>query len=661
MPTYIPQVVNRRPAPSYKTEVIADEEELSEQSAADRSDSLVKYENAKKVIKDLDSKWGGIETSINKQRLLRRQRIDIEALRKQKLVAKGDKYIAVRTIDNNITQTLPTSVSYIKQSDRQAIFKPIGHKLSDDVVKQLEADYTDLVRYDKWEIDYIRLFDGAELLGWSWMEVLFDREKPGHVSFNHVGTEDLVFDTGTGDIQDSVLIIRRYRPTMVSFLKLARENGFDKTAVKKIKEKLRENRADTPSNNNDDNRLQTNHGRGVSLNRVFFKEGGFVFCAWQSDEYPDGWVSQPKKFWNGVKETEEDPMTLESRAVRVYESEYPYYPLVRQVTEDHEIVQTQGRGEIDQALQDTASSIYSNYVNQSRRSGIQLWSPKDPNPGREGVAPKQSQIEIAQDAMWDTPMVGYTPTPPDSQMPIVIDKLAVLNGDNTNQPAWTVNNRQNDSRKTATELNVAQQQQSQISSTKVTINAVCITRINNAGWRIIQSQAMQRMVPFLTITGAPDGNDIETISKSYVLRPAGDVDFVERQQIEMKMAADLPVLMQTPFAVPFLKDYLRLRYPSYAKNWIQEAGILQNAGDLVQMLGMMTGLVEQLAVDDFGNPEPEVAANFQQLQVAVAKAKMLMQSAATIATGPVTQQQGAGGQSNGQPGNAETDAQTVDQ
>ena len=612
-------------------------EEIDESTGADNQSSLQKFDNAKRYINTLTTNWKDVDTSIRNQRLMRRLRVDTEAARKDNKMQEGDIFIGVRTIDNNITLSLPPHVAYIKQSPRQAVFVANGQKIADDLLKELEAEFTRVMRYPKWEFDYIRLFDAAEFLGWGWVEVLYDRKKEGMCSVNHVGTEDLIFDTSVSDIQESRIVLRRYQPTLVTFLELAEKNGFDKRAVKQIKEKLKDT-SNQPSNGIDESATDVN-GNCPVLYKVMFKEGGKVFSSWYTTSFSEGWLREPRLFWNGIKEQsvvlQSDPVTgIQTPIqnwVRTPETEYPYYPMMKKITEDDELIETQGRGEMDQHIQQAQCTVWSGYVTQVDASTRQIWAPKTPDMSRVGgVAPKQSTIKTVNNALWDQPMDNFTPSPPDSTVPQALDKLATQNADNLNQPAWTVNNRQQDSRKTATEIQSAQQAESKITSTQVVISSVCIAAIQNAAWRIVQSQALQGNIVFLSSDGSPQGNALDLIKGKYTLRPAGDSDFIERQETELKMQQDWPLVSATPIAIPFMQEYLRLRYPTRAEGWIRQ---MQTQTPEKQALAALVPIVEELMVDDNGQPEPEVAPMMEQLSQIINNAKQLISASPTMASG----------------------------
>jgi len=241
-----------------------------------RKQSLQDIRIAEPVLMALIRQWSGVEFSVLENRKMRRQRVDLEALRAQGKLTASEKYIGVRVIDNNIQKDIPPYISYLKQSRRQAIFKPVGQELPTDVICKLEDEFSTLTRYQQWEFDFIRWIDGSELHGYDWIETLYDGQKPGKVANNHIGAIDLIFDLAVKTIQDSRVVMRRYRPTLVVLDKLAQDNGFDPKIVKHLRAKIRESLGSVATESPDFHQ----DGSTVHIYKVMDKERGVVFVAW---------------------------------------------------------------------------------------------------------------------------------------------------------------------------------------------------------------------------------------------------------------------------------------------------------------------------------------------------------------------------------------------
>jgi hypothetical protein len=583
--------------------------------------SLSEIAEAEPVINSLVRQWGAVEYNILESRKSRRQRVDTEALRASGKLEADEKFIGVRVIDNNIAKDIPPYISYLKQSRRQAIFRPVSAKVPADTVQILEDEYTRLVRYPGWEFEFIRWIDGAELHGFDWMEVLYDGTKAGKVAINHVGGIDLIFDLAVKDIQDSRMVLRRYKPTLVALDEMAEKNGFDKDVVKKLRAKIRSQMGATASG--EAGAVGGGDGSVVQIYKVMYKERGIVFCAWWCPGETKTWLREPRVFWNGIKTQETMAATVGPALmgivpppivqwVRKPETRYPYFVLQYKVTEDPTIAQTQGRGEMDLHIQEVSCSTWTAFSNMVFRSSRVMWSPSQPDPTVGGTAPKQLKLILKNGAIWDRPMQAFTPPPPDPMMPKALEMLATQNSDNINQPAWTVNNRQ-DSRKTATEVDAATRAQSTMSSVAVVTLSVSLLFIHVAAWGIVQSQILQGNIE------TPLTPDV--VGLTYHITPAGDVDFIEKAELTQKMQQDWPVLQNTPAASVFLEEYIRVRYPNMAERFIEAI----KAGDTSrQLIASMGALLKVAVTDDNGSLKPEWAQYAGQLQQIAVQAQQVM-------------------------------------
>jgi len=344
-------------------------------------------------------------------------------------------------------------------------------------------------------------------------------------------------------------------------------------------------------------------------------------------------------FWNGVKVQKQSldvgpaMMGIVPQPIVKWEREpetrYPYFVLQYKVTEDPTIAQTQGRAEMDLHLQEVSCSTWSAFTNMVWRSTRTMWSPKDPDPTVGGTAPKQLNFVIKNNAIWDRPMTAFTPPPPDPMVPKALEMLATQNSDNINQPAWTVNNRK-DSRKTATEVDAATQAQNTMSSVAVVTLSVSLLFLHIAAWRIIQSQILQGNIE--TSISA------EACSVSYNITPAGDVDFIEKNELTQKMQQDWPVLQNTPAAGVFIEEYIRVRYPQLAERFIEAI----RAGDASrQLIASMGALLKVAVTDENVALKPEWAQYAGQLQQIAVQAQQVMNQ-----NGNTNSSSGAGGASS---------------
>ncbi len=573
--------------------------------------SLATFDEAKKVMGTLLRQWDEqVIQRVKDNREARKMRVDVEVLRQKNAIKAGDTYIGVRTIDNNITKDIPPYIAYLKQSRRLALFEPEDMRVSREVPEQLEKEFTRVMTYEEWEFDFIRWLDGAELNGFDWVAVMYDPDKPGKVCVSHVGQDNLIYDLGCEDIQDSRMVLRRYRLTLTVLQDFAARYGFDKDVVQKIQEKLKDRANSSDSNNSQDQ-------APVFIYSAMYKEAGQVYCAWHSPAADSGWLREPKAFWNGVKESPGSAAvatpgglpTLEPQPPKeVIETEYPYYILQYRVTEEHTLCESQGRAEMDLHIQEAQCTLWSTFVNQARRSGITVWSPKTPATEVSGTSPKQLNAPLKDGAIWDRPMDAFNPPAPDPMLPKALEMLTTQAADNINKPSWQVQNRK-DSRKTATEIQAASQENTQINSVSVVMFSVAMRCVLTAAWRIIQSQALEGQIMFLP--GQDGQNQLDIISGKYLVKAAGDTDYIERQELVTKMQQDWPVFQQTPVAQLFLEEYMKVRYPSLADRFVAQLRMQDPKSQVIMQMGQ--ALSAAVVDPTTGQLKPEFAPHQAQL------------------------------------------------
>jgi len=552
-----------------------------------------------------------VQTDQITARKMRRLDIDVESLRQSGDLEAHETFIPVRIIDNNIKQKLPTKMAYLKSANRLAIFEPkvtIPGQPPPDTAR-VESEFWRVMTYPGWEVPFIQCMDGAEFVGFDWFEVLYTPEenRPGHVSVNHVGRANLLFDLSVSTIQDSKLVAKRIPLTLVSLTKIAREFGFKEEDILKLREKIA--LAKTSATADYDESIAYNEfTQDTCIFRVFFKEGGVVWTSWYAQDI-DHYLTPPTKFYNGVDRKEVtqtlQPGTLipvpQETWVPEEEENYPYYPLLRTITEDKRIARTMGAVSSDYPIQEAACTIYSCLVNQTEQSAQVMASPATDDYDRSG-APKQLSLKIQRGQIWDRKMDFFHPPPPDPAVSRAVQELQQLNATQNNQIAWAVQNRE-DSRKTATEVQASEKQQSQINSTETLMMSICFVPLYTAAWRIVQAQALRQLIVFCpTAQGA---NDVALISLDYNIKAAGDTDYVEKQQTIINMQQDWPIVVNTPAAMPFLSDYLRLRYPNKANTYIEAIQMGQQNNE--QLIAQLKALLKEAVTDETGN----LTAEFQ--------------------------------------------------
>ena len=543
--------------------------------------------------------------TIQESRRIRNSRVNVESLREQKKLQPDETYIAVRVIDENIVRDMPAYLSYLKQSARIAIFKPMDGSI-DPRMPHLESWFTSQLCYcdPAWEIDYLQLIDGALCHGEDFAEVVYDISKPGHVAVNHVGVDRLLYDLNYDDIQQSPLVARGYRLGPIELNQYAEKGLFKLDAVQALLAML----------GNTSKSVSYDESPLPSCYKIYTKFQGQVYFCWYSPTV-QRFLSDPAPFYNGLtvkREVQKFSFDQQSFSMipitetvyeKIYEQVYPFVSLRKRITEDKNKTNVAGHARDSYYLQEAATTVTSALVNGTIQASKTMWAP-DESSGLEGSTTKQIDFQIARNAIWSRPMRAFSAPYPDPMLINTLQFLDTRNGVATAQTAFAVSNRK-DSRKTATELSMAQQETSKINSVQVLQLSICVRDICKRAWAIMRSEVLSNNLT-LPAELAPD-----LFLRNYTISSAGDVDYVQRMELIQSMQQDWPILSTTPVGPLLLQDYIRARYPNDADRYI--AAIQQQQQD-TQLIQGLASTLQELATDDAGNLTPEAQASQNELQ-----------------------------------------------
>lgn len=564
--------------------------------------NLLDLNTANGLFSQYISSHGAVEATIVTNRRLRSNKADVEQMRSAGLLQENQTFIGVRLIHQNINQALPPLLSYLKQSPRMATFVPGDNAY-------LDQEFTRVLQYPSWEVPYIELLDGAELNGLGYMMIKHDPTKLGAVAMETIPIGEIIYDRRLKSIQDSPAVLIKHVITSVSFYHWDSFENFDKEsdAYKAITARLLMNEVN-------------NIGDDLVIYETFVKVNGFVYRGWY---YKDSrqWLKQPLPFSNGIEETVPeiniDPMAMTSEPTYVSKPVHlTYYPIAVKrisITENRKHDEVEGRAVDDYHKQEAATTLMTAAVNGSTQAANTMWAPDGAN--LDGVAPAQLQFKIKNNAIWKTPMRAFTSPWPDPMIFKGIESVIQQNAMETNQVAWAVNNRK-DSRKTATEIEAAQQQQGMLTGTSALVFSIFLRDVLTMTWPIVQSAAKKGTIKFLIEVSDPAEKEA-ILSTQYEVKPAGDIDFVEKQQRIANIQQDLPLFQGQPIGQEMLKEYIRLRYPEKYDAWSK---VLTQGNDTQLIQGLAQALQATVTDEATGQLKPEFqpeAQSLQQLQQAV--------------------------------------------
>lgn len=649
--------------PQPSTEPVVTEAQKQEQDLSKaEDDNLNDYNIALVPLKQLVSSWLVEDNQTEKNRLKRDIDIEVDMLREAGTIDDDETFIPVRVIDTNIVRETPPYINFLKNSRRIAIFKDNEDETFD--CEAVERAFTKGMTYKGWIKPFYKCVDGAATHGWTSVEVTFDQTKPLHVGIEYIAHEDLIFYLAAKDIQASQDVLRRYLVTVLQLRKWVRDFGFDAEQVELLVAKVKDGGQEKD--------------KPLTIYKGFHKKDGQVYVRWFScDGGCTNWLKKPELLSCGISkqvqtmvsqqvsvpsvvQTAQGPVTIDMPQMQMVPSikwqpsplnSYPIFILPYRETEKPLLFDHLGRCYLDGDKQEAQTAITTAYVNSMNRAMKVYASPKqDDGSGRPA---KQLPIKLANGTILDRPMEFWNMPYPDPSALKALQYLDNANSQEVGQVNFAANNRQ-DSRKTATEINAAQQESQLLDTVDLTLFSEFIRDAYSFAWIIVQSQALQNLIKFCQIkqpatqmqqqdllTGSIVNsagsyqdeqamvNDVDTISRNYDVRAAGDVDVIAKDEMIQKMQRDWPVIQQTPLASRFLADYLKLVYPEDAELYskILQSGDPKNA--IIQALGAaLSGIVQMPEVQHLITPQ--VKAQLQQLE-----------QEASMAVNPQAQQSGS--------------------
>ena len=586
------------------------------------------FTHAKGRLSSLKDSWNKEQNSTESRRKIRNVDISPRDLRNSGKLLPDETMIPMRIVDTNIKREQPQYINYLKGSNRLAIFVDKYNPTND--TQELERAFSEGLMYPGWEIPHYSVIDGMQMHGWDSLEVVMDVDKPLHVNFEHVGHENLFFSYGALDIQACDTIIRLYEFTSFQLRSAVKDFDFNSAQVDML---LKQEVSKEYSTDNDNYKIY----------KVMFKYDGIVNVAWFSFDSTD-WLKSPSPLYLGRKKLVEtvqetttvtpDPLTgipvpsTQSQTIQTwiddYETDYPIFLLRYAVGESKAITSTKGRVFYDEYKQEAQTAIASGYVNGLVRAANIYGSVGGVDPGNT-AAPKQIETKLEHGGIYDKPVNFWSTNYPDPGVLSAMQWFDVYNSQEVGQVNFAVTNRK-DSRKTATENQLANQQAAQLSSAQVATYSMFLRMAYSYVWSLVQSRAMADLIllaPVEVTNGLTTElvNNHEIIKRRYEIKAAGDIDIIQRNELLMRMRQDWPVIANTSLATQFLKELLRISYPTYAAKW---TAILDQGDAKKQVIMQLSSLVQSLITpEQLATLAP---AEQQQLQALQQQVQQVLQA-----------------------------------
>lgn len=520
------------------------------------------YTKLETKIRDLVTRMDEAAVDNQVSRNLRYVEVDVEGERARGKLQPDELMIPLHIIDSNVRREQPSYVQYITQSLRSNVLKDIETPSNDTTL--LEQDVTVRFRYPGWQIPMFENIDGFQQNGHSIMELVIDKDTPDTLRHEAVAFGDFGVTMDTKDIQKAEMVARNYYFTRTELVERKNhpdpDKRFDAVQVDKIVDQ------NPDSNSNTNAAINVKDESLYKIQKITYRINGICHTAWTKYKVCDEWLRVPKPLYLGRRKPKEQPSVVELLKSKLsgvpvtvpdFETSYPYFVFPYLISENKTVSQLKGRAFLDQDTQQATSSLLSSFVTAHRRASG-LYFSKDTEDPNDDVG-MQKNVFFKQGCLINAKIKQFQLAAPGSDLISGINLLVSSNQQETSQVNFAASNRK-DSRKTATEIDASQNKEVQLTTTQVVLFSTALTSMDTVRFEILQSRVMAGLIQVNPVLK-------QMYSRKYSVRPAGDTDVIERQQLLMAMKEAWPVVSQTPAAIDFLCDMLMLAFPNYAPKY----------------------------------------------------------------------------------------------
>jgi hypothetical protein len=548
------------------------------------------YSKLENKLKNIVSVMDTLQSRSTVARKMRYTEVDIEVERAAGRIAPDEVFVPQHIVDTNIRREQASYIQYITQSNRACILQDVNEPSSDTTL--LERDLTNRIRYNDWQIPMFACVDGFQQNGYGVIEQLFDTTKPGNISYDFVQLGDFGMPLDTKDVQEAEIIARNYYFSKTALLAMAAPGSeweFDMVQVKRV--------TDVEPSATDDISTSSGDRSLYKIQKVMFRIDGIVQVAWSCEGRCDDWIRQPRPLFIGRKQQAPQQavnipllggrsIPLPPQYVDKYETDYPYFIFPYLISENNTVDKLKGRVYLDQDTQTAATSLLSSFCTAHRRASG-LYFSKDTSDPNDDTA-MQKNVFLKTGALINAKISQFQLSPPSSDMVSAVQMLVTSNQAETSKVNFAAQNRK-DSRKTATEISASTQEAASLSTVQVVLYSTSLKKLYTSSFMVIKSRVAAGL-----ILVTPDLQAL--YSKEYSVRPAGDTDVIERQQLVNAMMAAWPVIQQTPIAQAFLMDLLAKMFPDQAPKYIKiiQDSIAQQQSAQAQQQQMMMQQAHQI-------------------------------------------------------------------
>lgn len=499
-----------------------------------------------------------------------------------------------------MSRKFPDVYQFLSQPPRVAVFEPIEQPQTD--VSSIEKWFTQLYRYNGWKAPLTRCIDGALLHGHAAVEFEYDAATPGNFRFNNIAFADLIFQQDALDLESCEYIAVRKRLSHVQLDELKTLPGANAQEIDKLYK-----------SSNDRTKIQ-------EVFRVYCKHDKLVYSFWYGKACTN-FLTRPAPLYVGEVELREapaqpsiDPMSGMPMMIPqppsleyVVEDRYPLDLLAPFTTEEDAIESSLGQAHWTRPAQKAMTSVMSSIVTRTVQAAG-LYAAVDASNVPPGTQPNAIK-PIQRNHIYDVPIKFTSPDGVDASAVGVLQYIDSAQADENGQTAFAVNNRK-DSRRTAEELQQADQQQQLNKSILIDSVAEWLLSTITRAWRVAKSRALAREQ-----TSYPVPADItpELLNATYQLQPAGYSDLIERANLLANLEKYYPIAVQAGIGPSYSARLMKIVFPR--ENFANE---IQTAQQALQVLAAAGAFIQATTTpEEIATLSPEQQQQYTQLLNAI--------------------------------------------
>lgn len=504
------------------------------------------------------------------------------AARARNIVAGNETYIGRRVISSNMQRELPTFIQYLSGSYRHVVAKSTDPDFQTNWLADIETHFTAAFRTGNWLEPHLQVVNSDLLHGRGVFMVIPSSTSALDTVPVYVPPEDFIFPTEARDLQSAPMLAVRYVISVHQFKEWADRYKWNPGVVAQVASAFS---------------APDHYNTPVPVYIIFYKAGGVVQRFWYTDSQ--------KQALTAVQPLDAGLRGPDGTALPT--NTYPFFPAYYNITENPRLIERKGRAHADMHDQEALTMMWTGYVNGMMRASEIYIAFRDSGMTEN---PEVGQTEFIMDPgkILKRPVDFFSAPWPDSSMLQACQALSTENANMAGQVDFAAQSRK-DSRKTAKELTLAEEQSSRSSTIPITMFAVGYGVMLEFMWEVL-SNNIRTGYNQTFMVDYPEVRDLIASGKISI-RPSGDIDYIERQEKLKKYTNYYQLYANTAVGMFFLRKILELAFPD---EFPQMEPLLQDNSK--QMGAALFGVLRQLPLDQMqqaGIIAPETAAQLQQI------------------------------------------------